>query len=220
MSTFEPQTIACPRCNVVAEQRVAVSINAARRPAFRDEVIAGSFHRFQCAACNSSYLYETTFTYLDFERGQFLFVCPSASSSNWRSACEAAKTLFTRNLSGPDAPPAANALGARMTVRVCFGLDAFREKVLCAANEVDDALLEVWKLRACARAPLAHAATVVLRLDEVTPDELRLSWRDASADGVQLARLGLAAPLDSASEALKSQLLELPWVDAQRLLAV
>ena len=201
MSTFEPVLLRCPACGHGEKHQVAVSINAARRPALRDEIEAGAFHAYTCGACNRPYRHETTFTYLALERRQLMLVLPPASAPRWRDAEVALAGIAERTLTGAEVPSAARALAEGLAQRVCFGLAAFREKVLCAAWRIDDIALELAKLALLAADPLRHAPGVALRLDARTDDALLLR-PEAPANGngeqVVLARAMLAALDDAA----------------------
>jgi hypothetical protein len=212
MSTYENRSLACPSCATVAEHEVAVSLNAERRPSLRQDILDGRLQRFVCDRCGAAHLHETTFTYLDFERRQLIVIYPPTSRGEWRAACDEARTIMANNLTGPGAPPAAQKLGASMVLRVCFGLDALREKVLCAAHAIDDVALEALKLRLLLRDPIAHAPNAALRLDEVTAEELQLGWRDESGDLIVAKREALQSA-GELGEALAAE----PWVDTQRL---
>lgn len=174
MSTFEPQQVPCPHCGQGAEHQVAVSINAARRPALREEIEAGGLHRFTCPACKAAFRLETTFTYIDFERRQLLMVFPPGEASRWAALEPLVDGLAERTLTGAEAPAAVHALAEGMRRRVCFGLDAFREKVLCGSYGIDDVALELVKLEIIRHDPLRLPAGESLRLSGRQGDELVL----------------------------------------------
>jgi hypothetical protein len=148
VSTFVKLDVACPACGVVADRMVATSINASRSPEWRETILAGRFQRFACvsADCDEVVTPLLPFPYIDFHRKQYIGVFPTASEAEWWKHEREPEGAFERNL-GRLAPPIAQPIGEGMAVRTVFGLTALREKILVLDAGLDDAIVEVLKLR-------------------------------------------------------------------------
>jgi len=209
MSTYETTKIACPRCATDGEHAVAVSVNAARRPALREEIAAGRFHRYTCGHCAAEFAYETTFTYLDFERDQFVMVFPPEALPRFRECEKVAAALFERTLAGPDASAAARRRAEKMALRVCFGLEAFREKVVCAEGQIDEVAVELAKLQ---QLKDGDAGPWPPRVTAISDGRIVFST------GSSIAVALLPSPKEPRYEALAARLGASSFLDAQRIL--
>jgi len=224
MSLFDQQTVTCPACEHSQVLEFALSLNAARRPDLRDAVLDGSYQRFACENCDATFRIEPRLTYLDIQRNQWYLVKPVQDVAHWSEFEVAAQVIFDEAY-GEKAPAAARAVGAEMQVRVLFGWQALREKLLCQDAGLDDVTLELAKLvlvRAGDELPLAD--NVELRFAGVEGDDLRFNWVSGETERPIETMLvprklydDIAA--DPASwQKLRDQLLAGTFVDFNRLL--
>jgi len=224
MSLFQTVEIACPECGEKTEFGVNYSINADRRPDFREAILKGTFQRKACGKCSHSFRMEPQLTYLDTRRGQLILVMPNGEVGDWDALEEAATAIHTE-MFGPNSADQAQAIGKKLKIRVCFGWAALREKLLCRENGIDDADLELAKLAILATAgdsPLSDRSE--LRLGAVEAGELVLGWISTSNEMVlETIRVPKQLLADIAADpaawkAPREQLTAGPYVDYQRLL--
>lgn len=197
MSVFQPLERDCPACGSPVRLAFCDSVNGARRPDLRQEILEDRFQRCRCSACGTEFRLQPAFTYLDVERGQWMLVRPAADLADWQGFEDQARTIHAEAF-GAGADPAARIIGERLSVRVAFGWPAAREKLLCAAHGVDDVVLELLKLallRQLGDVPLSDA--VELRLQGADSQRLRLAWLQA-ADGAPLEQLEVPRALHAA----------------------
>lgn len=132
------------RCGARLTVLVAQSINGGRHPPMREAVLKGKLHRYKCAACGNEFTLDRQFLYVDFERGQFLAVYPLKDLAQAEvCAREAAQVYDELPVSNPSFP-----LGhfkRKFLVRVCFGVDELREKLLVDEAGMSDLALEELK---------------------------------------------------------------------------
>jgi CpXC protein len=224
MSVFQMETVTCPGCGQSMKFHVNYSVNADRRPDFRDAILDGTFQRQACPSCGKSTRLEPEMTYFNVGRGQWLLVRPAGSLADWPALEEQARATF-ETAYGPGTPPAVREMGRSLKPRVTFGWSALREKLLCAELGLDDVTLELLKmalLRSLNELPLAD--DVELRLTKAEGDELVLRWiKAASEQPLEELRVPkslyddiVAAPGDW--KELRAQLTAGPFVDVHRLL--
>lgn len=224
MSVFKPVACDCPACGSTIRIDACDSVNGVRRPDLRQEILDDRFQRCRCSACRSEFRVQPAFTYLDVERGQWLLVRPAGDLADWQGFEAQARTIHAEAF-GAAADPAAQAIGARLTVRVTFGWPAVREKLLCAVHGIDDVVLELLKLallRQLGDLPLSD--TVELRLVGADTRQLRLAWLQAE-DGALAEQLEVPRELlDEMTaeradwQALHTELAAAAYVDWQRFL--
>src|SRR5262249_36917688 len=127
MSLFLTQTIACPACKQSVEFDVNYSINADRRPDFREAILDGSFQVEECEHCGKAFRLEPQLSYIDLARRQWVLVHPGPRRTDWPQLEEDAKATYDLAY-GPQAPASARAIGSALVPRVAFGWAALREK--------------------------------------------------------------------------------------------
>ena len=172
MSTFALRPRRCSACGAVSSAEVAVSLNGERRPDLREAILDGSFQRSTCAACGAPHRVQDPFVYLDFARKEWITCFAPDREPDWaRLECEPMEDW--REGMVTFAPPMVRELSAGFRIRAVFGVDALREKLLCFANGLDDAWVELLKLQVMReRADLVFSPSRRLRLYAVEPDTL------------------------------------------------
>jgi len=145
MSIFRSDELACPACDTPIELELVYSVSADRRPDLRIAILDGSFQRKVCPACATAFRPEPEFTYIDFSRGQYIFVYPVEKRTAWAEWAAKAQEIFDTTL-GKKATKEAIALGKKVDPRVVFGWPALIEKVLARQAGIDDRTLEVAKI--------------------------------------------------------------------------
>lgn len=176
MSLFKPTTLTCPACRADVPFDAVHSINADRRPDLRLAILAETFQQQACPNCRTVFRLDPQFNFMDLENHQWINAAPLAALGDWKAQEATAQGLFDE-VYGEQAPDAAREIGASLNRRVTFGWAALREKLLAAANGLDDVTLELCKsavLRSGTPAPVSAATE--LRLIAVEGDELVFGW--------------------------------------------
>ena len=145
MSIFRTYELNCPACNTPVRFDLVMSVAADRRPDLRAAILDGSFQRKVCPACATAFRPEPEFTYIDFARGQYIFVYPVDKRPAWQEWEAKAAAIFDSTL-GKNATKEAVALGKKVDPRVVFGWPALIEKILARQAGIDDRTLEVAKI--------------------------------------------------------------------------
>lgn len=181
-------------CSCGAEQvvRLADSANAGRHPAWREAALTGWFHRFACAACGEHTVIEKQVFYFDLQRRHFLGVFPRADLADARARAELVVATYQRWLCD-DAPAMLRDLAPTFLVRVCFGYDELRDKLVADDAGLEDLVVEAVKARVLATDPVfASNGVSELWLQRVDPDgALELAWHPAEG-GSELVRVARA----------------------------
>jgi hypothetical protein len=199
------------------------SINADRRPDYRDAILANDFQDITCDSCGAGFRLQPEFNYLDVGRGQWIASLPASRMPNYPVEEAQAEDLFARSY-GDKAPPLAQEVGGVLSKRVTFGWPAIREKLLIRAHDLDDVVVEMVKLDVLRRLPSAPLKPgVELRLVAVAEDTLAMVWLYTDTEIVieelvvprDLYNAIAAAPHDWA--AVRARLTVGAFVDMQRL---
>jgi hypothetical protein len=132
----------------------------------REKVLDRTLHRAVCPACGRRVAVESRFVYVDARRGTFVEVLPPRERHRWK---EASRSLWK---AVDEAKPLH--LGAPRRVRVAFGLEELREKIVAEDAGLDDRMTEVLKVLAISDHPvLVQRPRLNLHLDAVRDDALR-----------------------------------------------
>lgn len=149
---------------------VATSVNAERHPHMRDAILRRSFHVFECGACRAPIGIEKEFLYIDLLRRELYGVFPLAAAADPDAAARQVADAFETAL-GEHAGKQVVPLAEGMRVRVCFGIEELREKIVARAAGLSDLALELLKADILAANPeLAALGVHTLRLEAVGED--------------------------------------------------
>jgi hypothetical protein len=182
MSLFVYARSVCGQCGAVAERDLAASVNADRRPDFRQDIIDGTFQAVSCARCGASMRLPAHLSYLDVGRGQRILTERITHMPEWRAAEAEARAIFDQSY-GDSAPAMAHEIGGALSPRLAFGWPALREKLICGELGLDDVTLELLKIAILRTIPdPPYADTHELRLTGGDADVLRLSWIVAESE--------------------------------------
>jgi hypothetical protein len=168
MAAFSPYVVECS-CGTAFRVDLAESINVKRMPQLRDEILAGRLHRAACPTCWQEATVEKPFFYTDPDRHAYYNVKPRGERHLWK---EATRELTEAMQSVPSSTSPLN----KRKLRVVFGMDELREKLLAEDAYVDDHMVELLKVSLAREHPfiLGHPR-LRLHLDEHSPDALTFS---------------------------------------------
>ena len=222
MSIFRTLDVNCPACNTPVRFDLVMSISADRRPDLREAILDGTFQRKICPACGTAFRPEPEFTYIDFARGQYIFVWPVDKRQAWPKWSEKSRETFDATL-GKGATPEAVAIGKKVDPRVVFGWPALIEKILARQYGIDDRTLEVAKIvvmRNSGESPIP--GEMELRLVGEEEGDLVLAWvraldrRVAGATQVPRTLIGEIEAEPAAWKEVRADVAEGMLVDFQR----
>ncbi len=221
MSIIQTELVTCPACNFLQERQVARSVNAQRAPHLRDQVLAGTLQRTVCDGCHRPFELAGRFLYVDFARGHWFGVLPRGEAVVL--AEEEALLAQTFRKAVLEAPLVVRELGATARVRMVFGVDDLREKVVVFDAGLDDLAVERLKLLMNAEAPAGFELEQGARLSLRAADGAWLSFEWVARDEVRrfdwpVARALYDDVVANEDAALRSAFDGLLWVDARRLL--
>ncbi len=158
------------RCGETLHVQLVESLNAGRHPALRQQVLDRNLHLFECHYCSVRTLIERPFVYFDFERCQLIGVYPLHDLERAQTCAEQVMEIYRQRLLY-DAPDMVRARAGDFLVRVCFGYEELREKLVADDAGLSDLVLEALKCELIAGdARLRAAALVTLRLDAITAE--------------------------------------------------
>ncbi len=168
MSIVDRVRLPCA-CGTPLEVMVADSVNAVRHPHLREAALAATLHRFTCAVCGRITAVDQPFLYVDFDRRQFFGVRPARELDAADGHARAIDEVFERTMLR-DAPVAVRARAGEFMVRICFGLDELRDKLVVEQHGLDDLVVEEVKCRVLASDPrFWQAGVLTLWLVDVAP---------------------------------------------------
>jgi hypothetical protein len=169
------------RCGARLEALVADSLNAARHPHLKQAVIERKLHLFVCALCQRPITVEKEMLYVDIPRRQFIGVYPEAERARERACGEELLRVFAQTVAD-NAPGVVRELASDFFVRVVFGYEELREKIVADDAGLSDLLLEIIKGQLIANDPAWVARGVLtFRLERVRGDGdlvLTPAWAD------------------------------------------
>ena len=198
MSTWQELTITCPRCAAQIRTRVAEGVHITRVAHVREEIVARRFHGFACGACRETIRVQKSFVYTDFGRKHWVLVALAAEVAAW-PAWEAqlrgdVAHAFDRG------SPLVHEIARGFQVRVVFGYEELREKLVVWDAGLDDALVECVKVRALAEDPGLAAPGSRLLVHRVDPDDrCHAHWYARAADPRPARALALPAEWTAAA---------------------
>jgi len=184
MSLFQTISATCPHCGTQQAFEAVFSVNADRRPDFRDAIIDGTFQFEICEKCGETFRLDPGFVYLDVARGQWISAQPAASLGDWPQESEKAVEGWAESY-GDDVSPAAQEVGKGLQARVTFGWPALREKIIANAAGIDDVALELTKAALMrTQGDLALSVGRELRLQKAGEEGLQVAIVEAQSEAV------------------------------------
>lgn len=168
MSVYHPVQATCS-CGNTFEARAAHSVNAQRSPAVRTAILDGTFHRSFCPTCGKAVTIETPFFYTDLKRKSVFMVKPRGERYLARRDSERLSHAV-----GFIPPSMISKRGRQL--RVVYGLDELREKLVAQDAGYDDGFIELAKVFVLHEHPfLLHKQRLQLHLTAVQSDKVEFT---------------------------------------------
>ena len=224
MSLFDRMLARCPICETDQKIDLVGSVNAGRRVDLRQQIIDRQFQEHKCTSCGAVFRLPPGFTYVDYDRHQWILSYPIDDLTEWRQREADAQATFDE-LYGPGATAEAREIGELIKPRITFGWPAVREKVVCQDAGLDDVELELTKMaviRSVPGAPIADQTE--LRFDRIEENALVMHWLVPATESVLTSLRVPRSVYDqiaadgTAWADLRGQLSGHPFADLNRLL--
>jgi hypothetical protein len=163
VSVYELRSVWCSGCGTERTVKAVDSANPLRHPPFFAEMLDRSFHRSTCPHCGRVERLETPMLWTDVPHGLVAWLAPPDLRPGW-SGLEVDVAVGLAVPTQDEGPVFVQDWGRRATLRLVFGLEELREKVVAARARIDDRVVEALKL------PYGNAETargpVLERVDE------------------------------------------------------
>ena len=165
MSVYHPVAVSCS-CGRPYETNVVHSVNAGRSPGVRKAILEGRFHQSYCPSCGKSHFIENTFYYTDLARKSLFLVKPRNERFKFLQDSERLQ------ISADNVPPFVLGNNQRQ-LRLVYGLDELREKLVAQDAGFDDEFVEISKAFILHEHPfLLHKERLQLHLSGVSNDKV------------------------------------------------
>lgn len=208
MSTRYTTEVTCGRCGRLNQVAIADSYSVDRLPAVREWVLARTLMSTLCA-CGDRVGVEKPLLYSDVGRGWWIQIATVDRRPMFEVCERETRAELAASTDPAKWPKAAAAIGESLRVRVVFGHEELREKVLCADHGLDDVLVEILKLELLVAQPELHAAgATILVLDGVVDGALAFVALAPDATA-QFHAVGEVRVMRSAHDALAARRAEL-----------
>jgi hypothetical protein len=209
MSQTATHEVRC-RCGATVSVFCADSINAERHPHMRDAVLSRTLHVFQCAVCLGAIAVDKPLLYMDLGRRQLYSVHPAGERADERAHGEALIRIWSTAVGDQAGGAARQAFaGDEFHVRLCYGLEELREKLVGQDAGLRDLVIEALKAEVLAQSEeLRRLGVVALRLDGVNAAGQLVLLAERPTDPPSLLEVGLVV-----DRARYDALAALPWQD-------
>jgi hypothetical protein len=223
MSLFTSMNVQCPNCNETQNIKAVGSVNADRRPDYRDAILDESFQIVTCSKCATTFRTEPLFNYLEVAKGHWIAAMPARQMPDFLEIEDEVNATFSVSY-GENAQTSARDIGKGLNPRLTFGWPAVREKILIESLGLDDVTVELLKLDLLRRLPDApFAPGIELRVVAGDSDSLSFAWVNSGSEEVIQSFSANRALLDEITgnqagwAKVRSQLTNGPFVDIQKL---
>lgn len=223
MSLFTSMNVQCPNCNETQNINAVGSVNADRRPDYRDAILDESFQIITCSNCETKFRTEPLFNYLEVAKGHWIAAMPARQMPDFLEIEDEVNATFSTSY-GDQAQASARDIGKDLNPRLTFGWPAVREKILIASLDLDDVTVELLKLDLLRRLPDAPLAPgIELRVVTGDTEYLGFAWVNSGSEEVVQSFTANRELLDEITgnpegwASIRSQLTNGPFVDMQKL---
>ena len=193
MSVTGWRTLACRACGAAVEGLSMESANPVRHPPFRQRLLARTLLRMACPSCGAPHEHYDRFVWIDLPSRLCACVIHESKRDDWADLEQEARDALSLPLR-EEGPDVVRQWGASIAIRLMFGLEELREKVVCCMCRIDDRLVEAVKLDLPHGASLDDAIvgeTLIFRRADARI--MRVPW--AQYEEIERRRGALAAEL-------------------------
>jgi CpXC protein len=191
MSTLRSADVICGACQHRFAAEIADSLNVERMPAARKAVLDRTLNGAACPSCMAWISVTQPVLYVDMPRGLWIYCLPAAERGDLAGreaeAIEAFADAFRRDRNAA----IVQTWRDRLTMRLVFGYEQLREKVVCADAELDDVIVELLKEQVLLAVPALLARGARVTLEQASATTLTFWTRadgEEELDVVEVAR--------------------------------
>jgi hypothetical protein len=176
MSITHQERFICT-CGTTVEAMVADSLNAGRHPHLKQLLLDRELHRYRCAGCGAVFVVDKPLFYFDMSRRQFVTVFPPGERHDETEHIRTTLRTFEQVL-GSDAPEHERVLGPEFLVRMVYGYEELREKIVIDDAGLADLVVESLKVgMMIANLWFVENQVLTLRLDRVRDEDRALVFQ-------------------------------------------
>jgi hypothetical protein len=164
MGTLRDHDVICPNCSARFIAGLVNAVNVSRFPEMKTQIVDRTFNRAKCPQCHTVAAVERRLLYTDTAANLFVVVHPRKQRHlHVRAVAEARRTV---------SPIARGGVLHADNVRVVFGLEELREKIVGNAAGRSDQLIELMKLYVIREHPfLVRKRRMRVTLDSVDTEK-------------------------------------------------
>ena len=196
MSISLVKILPCPACGAAIEATTFESINPTRHPFLQDRLLERTLLLRSCDSCGASHQHFDRLIWTDLPGRLCVCVVQEDDRTHWPQLEKEALSALSVPLRA-EGPPAVRLWGAQVAIRLVFGTEELREKVICRLAGLDDRVVEHLKITLMDRdrgvVPVLDGCdeTADLRFRFLDRDESvtlpRARYREAAARTAELA---------------------------------
>ena len=145
MSISLVKILPCPACGAAIEATTFESINPTRHPFLQDRLLERTLLLRSCDSCGAPHQHYDRLIWTDLPGRLCVCVVQEADRPQWAQLENEAHAALSVPLR-VEGPPAVRAWGATVAIRLVFGTEELREKVICRLAGLDDRVVEHLKI--------------------------------------------------------------------------
>ena len=145
MSISLNKVIPCRGCGAEIEATTFESINPTRHPFLQDQLLARTLLRRSCDHCGAPHQHYDRLIWTDLPGRLCACIVQEVARPHWARLEEEARSALSVPLRD-EGPPAVRRWGAEVVIRLVFGTEELREKVICRLAGLDDRIVEYLKV--------------------------------------------------------------------------
>jgi hypothetical protein len=139
------KVVPCRSCGADIEAMTFESINPTRHPFLQDQLLARTLLRRSCGSCGAPHQHYDRLLWTDLPGKLCVCVVQEVDRPQWAQLEKEANIALSVPLRG-EGPPAVRRWGAEVLIRLAFGTEELREKVICRIAGLDDRVVEYLKV--------------------------------------------------------------------------
>ena len=165
MGTLRDHQVICPKCAARFTAGLVNAVNISRFPHMKDQILKRTFNRAKCPTCGTVSAIEKHFMYTDTAASLAIVVHPRKERHLHAPAVKEARQVVT--------PLAQGGMLRADNVRVVFGLEELREKIVASDHGYSDQLVELMKLYVIHEHPfLTQKRRMRITLDSIDAEKV------------------------------------------------
>ena len=145
MSISLNKILPCRGCGAGIEANTFESINPTRHPFLQDQLLARTLLRRSCDSCGASHQHYDRLIWTDLPGRLCACIVQEADRPHWALLEEEARSALSVPLCD-EGPAAVRRWGTQVMIRLVFGFEELREKVVCRLAGLDDRIVEYLKV--------------------------------------------------------------------------